>query len=236
MYQFVEQEMGPLRIMRLPEPGMVYTLGGDASTGLAEDYTCFQILSNTIPFEQVATFRAKWPVNKVSEFANQLGRYYNEALIVMEINYPGNSVQDALLDYYKYPRNYQQETRLDQDMDISDKYGFRTTEASKWLLINEMQLALSEGGIILHDPVTISEMMNFVYMASKCKAGAADGFNDDTVMALMMAYHGAKLYPFAKPLAKKKAKAQAVDADTKKCWKQFRQQLANGRKKEGIRI
>jgi len=234
MHQFVEQEMGPLRIMRLPEPGMVYTLGGDASTGLADDYTCFQILSNTIPFEQVAVFRAKWPVNKVSEFANQLGRFYNEALIVMEINYPGNSVQDALLDYYKYPRNYQAETRLDQDMDISDKYGFRTTESSKWLLINEMQLALSEGGIVLHDPVTISEMMNFVYMQSKGKAGAADGFNDDTVMALMMAYHGAKLYPFAKPRKKQVITHQTQDVDVQKAWKQFRKQLSSGRTQKGI--
>lgn len=236
MYKFVEQEMGPLRIMREPEPGMVYTLGGDASTGLAEDYTCFQILSNTIPFEQVATFRAKWPVNKVSEFANQLGRYYNEALIVMEINYPGNSVQDALLDYYKYPRNYQAETRLDQDMDISDKYGFRTTESSKWLLINEMQLALSEGGIILHDPVTISEMMNFVYMASKGKAGAAEGFNDDTVMALMMAYHGAKLYPFAKPRKQHVQLKKTQDVDAQKVWKKFRTMMADGRKPKGVII
>jgi hypothetical protein len=119
-------------------------------------------------------------------------------------------------------------------MDISDKYGFRTTESSKWLLINEMQLALSEGGIILHDPVTISEMMNFVYIHSKHQASAADGFNDDTVMALMMAYHGAKLYPFAKPRKAKQITERSIDVDTKKCWKQFRHAMAHGREKKGI--
>jgi hypothetical protein len=238
-YKFNEQDSGPVKIFRLPETGMVYTMGVDASTGLADDYSCIQVVSNTLPYEQVAIFRAKWPVNEVSKYVDMIGRFYNEALNVCEVNYPGNSVQDALLQYYKYPRNYQPETHLDEDVDISCKYGFRTTEASKWLLINEMQMALANKEIIINDTVTMDEMTNFVYMGSKRKAGAAEGFNDDTVMAFMLAYHGAKLYPFVIQKQKKQSTIiTSTDPDTKKCWalfqKQFRDPRARQKAKQGV--
>lgn len=227
MYTFVAQEDGPVRIFKNPQPGWVYTMGSDAATGLGDDYSCSQVLTNTIPHEQVAVFRQQLPVNEYTKAVNALGRYYNEALNVCEINYPGNSVQDALLQFYLYPRNYQPEEHLDIDPNISDKFGFRTSEASKWLLINEMQVALEEKGIIIHDPVTISEMMNFVYQKEKRKAGGAAGFNDDTVIALMLAFHGAKLYPIIRPRGEAKQKAIKTDADTAKAWRLFREQMAN---------
>lgn len=222
MYKFVESENGPLRIFRLPEPGMVYTMGIDASTGLANDNSAIQIVTNTIPVEQVAILKVLWPVNQVSAFANSLGRFYNEALNVCEVNYPGNAVQDALLQYYRYPRNYQAETRLDEEMDISTRYGFRTTETTKWLLIVETQAGMASGEIILNDPETITEFERYVYQASKSKAGAAAGFNDDTVMAFMLAYHGAKLYPFIRSQKPKGQKPRASnDPDAKKSWRLF---------------
>ncbi len=229
-YSFREQEGGPLRVFRLPEPGMVYTVGVDASTGLAEDYSAIQILSNTIPYEQVAVFRAKWAVNEVSSYVDKLGRFYNEALLVCEINYPGNSVQDALLQYYKYPRNYQSETHLDEDMDISCKYGFRTTEATKWMLINEMQIALQNKEIKLNDSVTINEFCNFVYQVSHRKAAATEGMNDDCVMAMMLAYHGAKLYPLVRPPIEKKKKV-VVAPEVAQVWSSFRRKLMKPKKR-----
>ena len=234
-YTFVEQETGPLRVFALPEPGMTYTMGIDAATGLGDDYSSIQMLTNTIPCEQVAVFRQQIPVNEFTKIVDNTGRFYNEALNVCEINYPGNSVQDALLQFYRYPRNYQPETHLVTNYDITEKFGFRTTEASKWLLINEMQAALEENGIIIHDPVTISEMLNFVYQAAKNKAGAAAGFNDDTVMALMLAYHGAKLYPFIRPRSEeKKREIRTTDADTKRAWRLFRKQIASTGKQKVI--
>jgi len=168
----------------------------------------------------------------VTKFVDQLGRFYNEALLVQEINYPGNSVQDALLTFYNYPRNYRAEKRLETDMEITDKYGFRTTEPSKWMLIGAMLMALEQNNIIVHDPVTIAELRNFVYIQSKSKAGAAEGFNDDTVMALMLALHGANLYPQIIPRTIIKIE-QSVSSDVKSAWKDFRKNLLEP-KNEGI--
>ncbi len=232
-YGFVEQDSGPLRVIREPEVGMLYTMGVDAATGLGDDYSSAQMLSNTIPSEQVAVFRAQWPVHEFTKFVDMFGRYYNEALNVCEINYPGNSVMDALLQYYKYPRNYQMEEHLDEDPNVSCKYGFRTTEASKWLLINETQIGLVNNEIIINDPLTLSEMNNFVYQSTKNKAGAASGFCDDTVLALMFAWHGVRLYPIIRPKGEVKKKAVNLDADSKRLWREFKAKI-NGPQEQGI--
>ena len=234
MYAFVHQETGPLKVFKEPEIGMIYTMGIDAATGLGEDYSCAQVLTNTIPCEQVAVFRAQWPVYEFTKHVNMLGLFYNEALNVCEINYPGNSVQEALLQQYKYPRNYQSERHLDEQMDITSKYGFRMTETTKWLVINEMQVALSNEEVIIHDATTISEFMNFVYQSSKRKAGAAAGFNDDTVIAMMLAYHGAKLYPFIRRGKPTQIKNETTDVDAKKAWRLFRERLNTTGKQRAI--
>jgi len=227
MYTFIEQDTGPLRVFRLPEPGMVYTIGADAATGLSHDYSVAQVMTNTLPSEQVAIYRSQLPTNEFSRDLDRLGKFYNEALIVCEINYPGNSVQEALLQYYKYPRNYQAETHLDEDVDVSTRYGFRTTESSKWLLINEFQQALVNDEVVINDNITIDEFRNFVYTSGKRKTGAAEGCNDDCVIALMLAYHGVKLYPFIMPRADKDKIIQftSKDNDTKKAWRLFREKL-----------
>lgn len=222
---FLEDEYGPLRVLELPEEGMHYTLGIDVSTGLSDDYSAMQVLTSTQPARQVAVFRAKWPVSEVAEYANRLGRYYNTALVVCEVNYPGNSVQDALIQVYRYPRNYQFEQHLDSDPDISDKYGFKTVEATKWMLIREMQQALKDGMIQLFDPETLSEMRNFVYQASKQKACAAEGFNDDLVMSLMLAYHGALLYPSQKSLRPLLTQTDPHNADVRRFWRLVRERI-----------
>ena len=186
---------GPLQVYKEPEPGTLYTIGIDTSTGVSTDYTVMSVLSNRLPFEQVAVFRAKWSVVDSAKFADMLGRYYNDALIVCETNYPGNAVQDALVMTYQYPNNFKLEEHLDEDPGISSKYGFQTTQASKWLLIREFQHALMDKEIILHDKRTVEELGTFIYIEDRTRTGAAAGLNDDMVIAIMLAYHGALIYP-----------------------------------------
>lgn len=214
-----------MKVYKEPEKGERYTVGIDTATGLATDYTAMQVLHNRLPFEQVAVFRAKWSVVDAALFANQLGRWYNDALTIVETNYPGNAVQDALIQTYRYPRNYQAEQHLDESPNISSKYGFTTTQASKWLLIREMISALGSGEIILHDPVTLDELGSYVYIEDKTKTGAAPGLNDDCVMAIMLAYHAAQLYP-QRPKPRKPSPVEG-DPQHRRLLDDFMQQLRN---------
>lgn len=197
-YKFLEQPDAPFNLYEEPIKGFRYTIGIDTATGLAKDWSVMQVITNQLPFEQVCVFRSKWPLLEVAKTANDLGRWYNDAMIICETNYPGNAVQDALIQIYRYPKNYQAEEHLDEDPDVSCKFGFKTTQASKWLLIREFQEALDTKSIILNDATTVDEIGNYVYIEDKTKTGAAVGLNDDCVMSLMFAYHAAKLWPQAK--------------------------------------
>jgi hypothetical protein len=193
--KYAPVERGPLEVWKHPDSTHNYTIGIDTSTGVGTDWTVMQVLDNAIPFEQVAKFRAKWSVVDCGKMAYMLGTYYNEGLIVCETNYPGNAVQDALVMTYRYPHNYQREEHLDSDPGISSKYGFQTTEATKWMLIREFQSAIKNREIIVNDRQTIEELGSFVYKEDKSKTGAIEGLNDDCVMAIMLAHLGAMLYP-----------------------------------------
>ncbi len=231
-YKFIPKPDGELRIFFPPKPGMVYTMGVDGATGLGADYSSIQIFTNSLPFTQVARYRSKSGVHIVTEYVNSLGRWYNEALNVCEINYPGNSIQDQLLTFWRYPRNYQPETHLQEDIDVAHRYGFRTTEQTKWLLIQQTLMMMENREIRVNDLVTLAELNNFVFQAAKRKAGAAPGFNDDCVMAMMLALHGAKLYPIIAPKAVKITQT-TTNPDTMRDWRMFREKLY-GKKKQGV--
>jgi hypothetical protein len=203
-------ENGPVIVYEPPVSGTKYSIGIDTSTGLATDFSVMQVLSCRVPFEQVAVFRAKWSVIDVAEYANMLGRYYNDAYIVCETNYPGNAVQDALVMTYRYPRLYQAEQHLDESPNVSTKFGFQTTQASKWLLIREFLEALKDEDIIFNDPTTLDEFGSYVYIEDKTKTGAAQGLNDDCVMAMMLAFHGALMRPQKALVHKAKPSCQNI--------------------------
>lgn len=225
-YEFKQFEDGPLRVFEYPQAGMPYTMGVDAATGLGNDNSAIQVMTNTLPSRQVCRFKGQVPVHEFSDTVDKVGRWYNNALNMCEVNYPGNSVQEALLQYYHYPRNYQPETHLDEDLGISSRYGFRTTEATKWMLINEFQQSLESNEILIFDPDTVDELMNFVYEKDKNKSGAAKGFCDDLVISLMLANHGVRLYPFVVKGESKGPKIIKVDSDTQRCWRLFKAKMA----------
>ena len=206
--KFQPIDNGQLTIYREPEKGEKYSIGIDTSTGLSKDFSVMQVLTNRMPFEQVAVYRAKESVIEVARWADMLGRYYNKAFIVCETNYPGNAVQDALVMTYKYPNNYQAEQHLDESPNVSSKFGFATTQASKWLIIRETLEALKNGELIFNDEHTLDEFGSYVYIEDKTKTGAAQGLNDDCVMSMMLALHGVLQRPErARPVERKPSDA-----------------------------
>jgi len=204
-YKFVTTDYSPLEVWRHPERGEKFTIGVDAATGVGQDWTVANVLSNRIPFEQVGHYRAKNSVVEAAKDIVELGWYFNGAMLVIETNYPGNAIQDAAVLTYRYPYNYQAEEHLDSDPNVSDKFGIKTTESSKWLLIRGLQQVLKDDELILNCPRTIDEILNFVYKEDKSKTGASEGMNDDEVISLMLAVRGCRMYPQAPRPQKKKS-------------------------------
>ena len=230
-YKFISTDRSPLQIWEEPEKGCKYTIGCDAATGVGKDFTVFNVLSNRIPFVQVANYRAKCDTVEAARVLNDLGWYYNKGMLVIETNYPGNAVQDIILLTHKYPNVYRQEQHLDADPSVSDRFGIVTTETSKWLLIGGLQEILKHDQLILNCPQTIDEILNFVYKEDKSKTGASEGMNDDEVMSLLMAVRGAKMYPQEpKPRRKKANKLSADLMQQKAIMKEFMNDYDRDRK------
>jgi hypothetical protein len=187
---------GELFIYEHPELDTRYTIGIDTGGGVGLDYTVGCILSNRLPFEQVAIWRSnkKRTAHAAEELA-RLGRYYNRAMIIPETNAMGFGLASCLIDNYRYTNVYSKEEHLDRDPHISDKLGWATTQTGKHLLITEFQQAWRERAIILHDKQTIEEFCRYIYIENKDKTGATEGLHDDCVIATLLALHGARCYP-----------------------------------------
>jgi hypothetical protein len=190
-----------VNIYKHPEKDVRYTLGLDAATGFGTDYTSIQIYCNIMPFEQVAWLRHKRITTvKGSEVTVALAKYYNNAFIVPETRHPGNAYVDNLIEVYAYGNIFRRKQVLDEDPTVSSKYGICTTEADKHLLINQTKALMeSPDGpqVKFHEAILLNEFCNYVYVEDKRKTGAGEGFDDDTVLATMLALHGCSLFPQA---------------------------------------
>jgi len=189
-----------------PQPDTRYVLGIDAATGIGSDYTSMHMWSCRIPFEQVAWYRSKHcSTVEGSELMIKMAKWYNNAKLVPERRYPGNTYIDNAIQVYQYPNIYQVEEHLDEDPNVSSKFGIATTEEWKNLLVNEAKRLIEayddnnnpKPKIVFHDQSTIEQFCTFVYQEDKSKMGAEVGSCDDDVMACMLAWHECLINPQA---------------------------------------
>lgn len=163
-----------------------YAIGGDTS-GLGTDYYTAKVISN-IDGRTVATLR----VQRIDEdlYAEQmycLGRYYNDAIIGIEINYSRQPMR-VLQRVYKYPNLYYRE-RVDGLSDTVERVcGFETTTKTRPIILEELVKIMREHPECEVDPATLREMLTFVKKPNG-KKEAVDGMHDDLVMALAIAHH-----------------------------------------------
>jgi hypothetical protein len=90
--------------LELEEPNSedVYVISVDVATGLGKDESSFTVTKiSGIRYEEVANFKSKVmrPENLAS-YSSNIGRRYNNALIIPENNYPGNEFIAFLLPIY----------------------------------------------------------------------------------------------------------------------------------------
>lgn len=126
-----------------------YVMGVDISTGKGRDYSAIQVF-DLVEREQVAEFMARVLPRELVKYIDRIGRYYNNALTVVERNNGGDIVIDSLRYDMAYPRLWRKK-------DINDKptasrgakrkqralrvspYGYNTSAASKAILNKFLQ-------------------------------------------------------------------------------------------------
>jgi hypothetical protein len=119
----------------------------------------------------------------------ELGRFYNEALVICEANNSGGGTANHVLAKAELYQKVFQETLYDKVTDTETlRYGFLTTEKSKSFVIDRLRANVRTKDIQIYDERTLLEMRSFIVTESG-RMESERGTHDDHVIALALADH-----------------------------------------------
>ena len=176
-----------VQIYEEPTEGHVYQIGADPSEGIND--SCVAKCIDTFTGKEVASFDGRMQPDLFADKIVKMGDIFNKAKIVLEINGIGLATLTKLKDA-NYPGIHMREEYDKIAKTLTKKLGFRTTPATKPLLISNFNKLLEEKFVQISDERTLAEMSGFRYTdeAKKKGMGAAKGLHDDHVMAIALAY------------------------------------------------
>lgn len=176
----------PLKVWEQPQDGHNYVIGADVAEGVGGDYSAATVIDKD-NHKTVARWRGDVQPADFGEVLEQLGRWYNQALIGVEINNHGLTTVQRLRDI-GYDQLYRKEKGVDERYEeYTSKLGWRTDVKSKPLMIDHLAEAIAKGKIIDYDRIFINECMTYV-TDERGKTNAQDGCHDDTVMSTAIAF------------------------------------------------
>jgi hypothetical protein len=175
----------------------MYVMGADVAEGVGQDSSTAAILDiHKIPYQVVVTFKN----NNIEpdQFAYELdkfGRRYGTCLIAPEINSIGHTTVSKLKEIY--PNVYKEvdgrkafETKSKFVKSIKTlKYGWRTTGASKPIMLYDLNEAINNEEIEVNDKTIITELRTYDREnISQIRFDEKQTKHWDMVMALAIAY------------------------------------------------
>lgn len=182
-YVWTQDGKGPIRILKHPEPGAPYVIGGDTA-GTGSDWFVGQVLDNRTG-EQVAVLHHQYGERAYAEQMYCLGMYYNEALIGVETNY--STYPEMCLEDLGYKRLYVRQRYDDYTGKLVPAFGFDTNSSTRPVIVDGLKDVADRCPHLLNDYETLGEMLTFVY-DKNWRPQAENGAHDDLVMALAIAH------------------------------------------------
>lgn len=182
-WRFRERARGGIRIWHHPEKGVPYVLGGDTA-GEGSDRFTAHVLDNRTG-AQVAELQM--PLSEI-QYARQiycLGRYYNDALVAVEINH--STYPEVKLEEWHYPKLYQRERFDTYKKRMVPSLGWVTSTRTRPQMLAALHTVMEEAPELVVSAWTLGEMITFVYDEHR-KPQAATGEHDDLVIAAAIAH------------------------------------------------
>ena len=180
-----------------------YVITVDVARGQGLDYSAFTVFDITnIPYKIVAKYKSNHVAPLVfPNIINIIGKKYNNAYILIEVNDIGSQVSDVLhhdLEYENlfstawYGRHGQQLSGFVGGKRDS-QFGVRTTKSMKKVGCSNLKALIEDDKLLIPDYDMISELTTFVSSADSF--AAEEGANDDLVITLVLfAWMVAHLY------------------------------------------
>ncbi len=189
--KWVNDDKGYIEIYEMPNI-YYYCIGGDTA-GEGSDYFTGHVL-NAKTGKQVARLRHQMDEDLYTRQMYCLGYMYNHknengikpALMCIESNF--SSFPNKELVRLGYPNLFVRE-KEDKISGVMDKsYGFRTTSITRPVIIAELVKIVRDNIELINDKETLEEMLTFI-KNEKGRPEAQQGYHDDLVMGLAIAYY-----------------------------------------------
>ena len=193
VYENPIQKNAGLDVYEAPQKDHNYLITVDVARGLGNDYSAFIVFDITnFPYKAVAKYRNNEikPMLFPSIIAD-IGKAYNKAFILCEVNDIGDQVA-SILNYdleYDNLLMCSQRGRAGQVVGAGfsgkrSQLGVRTTQAVKKLGCSNLKTLLEDDKILIIDYDIISELTTFSQKHNSFEA--EEGCNDDLAMCLVI--------------------------------------------------
>jgi len=182
--EFRPNKTGNWAIYKHPEKDNRYVFGCDVAEGLSDgNYSTVEVLDKK-NMEQVAEYCGHIRPEVFSKELAIAGKYYNEALIAVEVNNHGLTTLTHLKPIY-YRLYYRPEfgKRVSH---TTENLGWKTTQKTKSLMIDRLDTSLRDKDLILHSEKLLDELSTYTEFADGSTGASGSNF-DDRVMALAIA-------------------------------------------------
>jgi hypothetical protein len=181
---FEDHRGGFLEIFQYPKFDSNFIIGADCALGVGQDYSAAVVLN--ADREICAVYRNnKLDPTQYGDLLFYLGRYYNNSLLAVESNSLGIATLNRLkqMDYVNL---YHQTKVANVSNEEGTRLGWRTTQATKPMIIGHLKNAIENDDIALASPTVIQECMDYV-ADENGRTNATSGCHDDTVIATAIA-------------------------------------------------
>lgn len=181
-----------VKIYENPKDNHIYTMCVDVSRGQGIDYHAATVIDVTsAPYKLVATVRNnELPPMVLPTLINRIGKKYNDAYCLIEVNDIGGQVADILYSEIEYENVLYTSVRGHRGQQLgagfgpNSRIGVKTSTATKRVGCSSLKAMVEEDQLVIPDYDTITELSTFI---AKANSYAADsGHHDDLVMTLVI--------------------------------------------------
>jgi hypothetical protein len=176
---------GSLEIFNIPQIGTRYIIGGDTAEGLAYGDAQVLYVINQKTEECDAIYHSQVPPDELATEAYKLGKFYNWALLGIEVNKDGLWVNDAL-EKMGYINLYYRKAFDDITQKVTKFFGWKTTSSTRPFALAALRAVFFRKDKGFPSQI-LNEMLTFIRNA-KGKPEAMDKKHDDVIMAASIGY------------------------------------------------
>ncbi len=193
VYEDPVKRNGKLSLFETPREGNEYVITVDVARGVGKDYSTFCVFDITnYPYKIVATFRD----NEIKpmlfpSIIEEVGRAYNNAHVLCEVNDIGDQVASILFYDLEYENVLMVAMRGRNGQIVGSGFsgvktqlGVKMSQVTKKVGCSNLKTLIEDDKLIFCDYQIISELTTFIQ--KKQSFEAEEGCNDDLAMCLVI--------------------------------------------------